>query len=272
MRAAREGREPMQSRSLSGKVAIVTGAARGTGAAIARSFVAAGARVVLGDVLHEAGDAVAKELGAAARFVPHDVTRREDWERVVASALEANGRVDVLVNNAAILHMGAIERTSEDVLRRVLDVNTVGPYLGIRAVLAPMRQQGGGSIVNVGSIDSLLGMNGISAYATSKWALRGLTKSAALELGRDGIRVNSVCPAGGNVAMYGPWMKQILGFLEETRAYSNNRGIPGEAPLEQIAEAVLFFASDASRHCTGVDLPVDGGAHAGRFIPGFNTL
>jgi 3alpha(or 20beta)-hydroxysteroid dehydrogenase len=204
--------------------------------------------------------------------VPHDVTRREDWERVVACALEANGRVDVLVNNAAILHMGAIERTSEDVLRRVLEVNTVGPYLGIRAVLAPMKRQGGGSIVNVGSIDSLLGMNGISAYATSKWALRGLTKSAALELGRDGIRVNSVCPAGGNVAMYGPWMKQILGFLEETRAYSNNRGIPGEAPPEQIAEAVLFFASDASRHCTGVDLPIDGGAHAGRFIPGFNTL
>jgi 3alpha(or 20beta)-hydroxysteroid dehydrogenase len=258
--------------SLSGKVAIVTGAARGTGAVIARCFVAQGARVVLGDVQHEAGEAVAKELGAAAAFVPHDVTRREDWERAVARALDAYGRVDVLVNNAAILHMGAIERTGEEVLRRVLEVNTVGPYLGIRAVLAPMKQQGGGSIVNVGSIDSLLGMNGISAYATSKWGLRGLTKSAALELGRDGIRVNSVCPAGGNLQMYGPWMKQIVGFIEETRAYSNNRGIPGEAPLEQIAEAVLFFASDASRHCTGVDLPVDGGAHAGRFIPGFNTL
>jgi 3alpha(or 20beta)-hydroxysteroid dehydrogenase len=254
--------------SLSGKVAIVTGAARGTGAAIARLFAEEGARVVLGDIAHEAGAAVAKKIGAAATFAPLDVTRREDWERVVAVA----GRVDVLVNNAAVLHMGTIERTPEDVLRRVLEVNTVGPYLGMRAVLAPMKRQGGGSIVNVGSIDSLLGMNGISAYATSKWGLRGLTKSAALELGRDGIRVNSVCPAGGNVQMYGPWMKQIAGFLDETRAYSNNRGIPGEAPLEQIAQAVLFFASDASRHCTGVDLPVDGGAHAGRFIPGFNTL
>jgi 3alpha(or 20beta)-hydroxysteroid dehydrogenase len=258
--------------SLSGKVAMVTGAARGTGAAIAKLFAEEGARVVLGDIQHEAGAAAAKELGAAASFAPLDVTRREDWERVVAGALADHGRVDVLVNNAAILHMGTIERTPEDVLRRVLEVNTVGPYLGMRAVLAPMKQQGGGSIVNVGSIDSLLGMNGISAYATSKWGLRGLTKSAALELGRDGIRVNSVCPAGGNVQMYGPWMKQIVGFLEETRAYSNNRGIPGEAPLEQIAQAVLFFASDASRHCTGVDLPVDGGAHAGRFIPGFNTL
>jgi len=262
----------MQSQNLAGKVALVTGAARGTGAAIAKLFVAEGARVVLGDVQHEAGEAVAQELGAAGSFVPHDVTRREDWERAVARALDAHGRVDVLVNNAAVLHMGTIERTGEDVLRRVLEVNTVGPYLGIRAVLAPMKKQGGGSIVNVGSIDSLLGMNGISAYATSKWGLRGLTKAAALELGRDGIRVNSVCPAGGNVQMYGPWLKQIVGFIEETRAYSNNRGIPGEAPLEQIAEAVLFFASDASRHCTGVDLPVDGGAHAGRFIPGFNTL
>jgi 3alpha(or 20beta)-hydroxysteroid dehydrogenase len=258
--------------SLAGKVAIVTGAARGTGAAIARVFVAEGARVVLGDVAHEAGEAVAKELGAGAVFEPHDVTRREDWERVVARALAEHGRIDALVNNAAILHMGTIERTSEDVLRRVLEVNTVGPYLGMRAVLGPMRKQGGGSIVNVGSIDSLLGMNGISAYATSKWALRGLTKAAALELGRDGIRVNSVCPAGGNFQMYGPWLKQIVGFIDETRAYSNNRGIPGEAPLEQIAQAVVFFASEASRHCTGVDLPVDGGASAGRFIPGFNTL
>jgi 3alpha(or 20beta)-hydroxysteroid dehydrogenase len=257
---------------LSGRVAIVTGAARGTGAAIAECFVAEGARVVLGDVLAEAGEQTAKRLGAAARFAPLDVTRREDWERVVADAVAAHGRLDVLVNNAAILHMGTIERTPEDVLRRVLEVNTVGPYLGMRAVLAPMKQGGGGSIVNVGSIDSLLGMNGISAYATSKWALRGLTKSAALELGRDGIRVNSVCPAGGNVQMYGPWMSRIAGFLDETRAYSSNRGIPGEAPLAQIAEAVLFFASDVSRHCTGVDLPVDGGAHAGRFIPGFNTL
>lgn len=124
----------------------------------------------------------------------------------------------------------------------------------------------------MGSIDSLLGMNGVSAYAASKWALRGLTKCAALELGRDGIRVNSVCPAGGNPAMYGPWMKQLAGFLAETRAYSANRAIPGEAPLDAIAQAVLFFASDVSSHCTGVDLPVDGGAHAGRFIPGFNTL
>jgi len=257
---------------LAGKVAIVTGAARGTGAAIARRFASAGARVVLGDLQHELGQKVASEIGGAALFLPHDVTREEDWERVVARALAEHGRVDVLVNNAAILHMGALERTSPETLRRVLEVNTVGPFLGMRAVLGPMRRQGGGSIVNVGSIDSLLGMNGISAYAASKWGLRGLSKSAAMELGRDGIRVNSVCPAGGSPEMFGPWLPAMAAFPEQIQAYSSNRAIPGQAPLEVIAEAVLFLASDASRNCAGVDLPVDGGAHAGRFIPGFSTL
>ena len=257
---------------LEGKVAIVTGAARGTGAAIARRLVLRGARVLLGDVAHEAGEAVAKSLGDAACYLPHDVTSAEQWQRIVARALADHGRIDVLVNNAAVLHLGALARTSEEVLRRLLEVNTVGPYLGMRAVLEPMRAQGGGSIVNVGSIDSQSGLNGVTAYAASKWALRGLTKSAAMELGRDGIRVNQVCPSGGNPEMFGPWLPKIAAFIEQTRAYTDDRGIPGSTPLESIADAVVFFASDASLHCTGVDLPVDGGAHAGRFIPGFNTL
>ncbi|MEZ4217343.1 MAG: SDR family oxidoreductase [Myxococcota bacterium] len=257
---------------LDGKVVLVTGAARGTGAAIAKRFVEHGAHVWLGDVAEEAGRATAASLGERAHFAPHDVTDAAAWGRVVAAALAAHGRLDVLVNNAGVLHIGTVERTEADVFRRVFEVNTVGPYLGIRAVLAPMRAQGAGAIVNVSSIDALLGMNGVSAYCASKWGLRGLTKSAATELGRDGIRVNSVCPAGGNPAMYGPWMEKLVGFLDQTRAYSNNRGLPGEASLEAIADAVLFLASDASRHCTGIDLPVDGGAHAGRFIPGFNTV
>lgn len=257
---------------LAGKVAIVTGAARGTGAAIARRFAAAGARVVLGDVQHAQGEKVAAEIGPAARYQPLDVTLERDWERAVAETLAEHGRIDALVNNAAVLHMGALERTSPDTLRRVLEVNTVGPFLGIRAVVPAMRKQGGGAIVNVGSIDSLLGMNGISAYAASKWGLRGLSKSLALELGRDGIRVNSVCPAGGSPEMYAKWIPAMAAFPEQVEAYTSNRAIPGPTPLEQIAEAALFLASDASRHCAGVDLPVDGGAHAGRFIPGFNTL
>lgn len=258
--------------SLEGRLAIITGAARGTGAAIARRFVEQGATVILGDILHAEGEETAEQLGDRAHFVPHDVTQAEAWDQIVAAALEQSDRVDVLVNNAAILHLGTLMNTSEEVLRRVLDVNTVGPYLGMRAVVPVMRRQGGGSIVNVGSVDSLIGMNGITSYCTSKWGLRGLSKSAALELGRDAIRVNSVCPAGGNVEMYGPWMSQLADFMDETLAYTQDRAIPGEVPLERIADAVCFFASDASQSCSGVDLPVDGGANVGHFIPGFNRL
>lgn len=257
---------------LRGKLAIVTGAARGTGAAIAKRMVDLGARVVLGDVLTERGHETAESLGGQARFVSHDVTDEEQWSQIVQHALAWSGRIDVLVNNAAVLHLGTILHTPPDTIRRVLDVNTIGPYLGLRAVVPTMREHGGGSIVNVGSVDSLIAMNGLSAYCASKWGLRGLSKAAALELGRDAIRVNSVCPAGGNVEMYGPWMSQLAEFMDESQAYVGNRAIPGEAPLERIADAVCFFASDASAHCTGVDLPVDGGAHAGNFIPGFNTL
>jgi len=257
---------------LGGKVAIVTGAARGTGEAIARRFVAEGARVWLGDVLDERGEKVAAELGSAARYLRHDVTSEEQWQRIVSSALAAHGRVDVLVNNAAILHLGTIAHTPIEVARRILEVNTLGPFLGLRAVVEPMRAQRGGAIVNVGSIDGMLGMNGITAYAASKWGLRGLTKAAAMELGRDGIRVNSVCPSGGGAEMYRPWAKQLANAAQDVGAYVANRGIPGNAPLDEIAAAVVFLASDEARHCTGVDLPVDGGAHAGRFIPAFNSL
>ena len=257
---------------LEGRVAIVTGAARGTGEAVARRFAAEGARVVVTDVREELGAKVAAELGDLVEFAALDVTQEDDWARVVGDVAERHGRIDVLVNNAAQLHMGPIAKTPPDVFRRIVDVNAVGPYLGIRAVVPAMQAAGAGSIVNVGSIDGLLGMNGLTAYTTSKWGLRGLTKAAALELGRSGIRVNCVCPAGGNPEMFGPWFGQISEFLEETVAYTNNRGIPGEASLETIASAVLYLASDASEHGTGIDLPVDEGAFAGHFIPGFNEL
>jgi len=257
---------------LSGRIAIITGAARGTGEAIARRFVAEGARVWLGDVLDAHGQKVAADLGSAARYVPHDVTSEEQWRRITARALEADGRIDVLVNNAAVLHIGRIGSTPPDVARRLLEVNVLGPFLGLRAVVEAMRAQGGGAIVNVGSIDGLLGMNGITAYSASKWGLRGLTKAAAMELGRDGIRVNCVCPSGGGREMFAPWANQLAGAAADVGAYLANRAIPGEAPLEEIAAAVVFLASDESRHCTGVDLPVDGGAHAGRFLPVFNSL
>lgn len=255
-----------------GKVAIVTGAARGTGAAVAERFCKEGALVMLGDVRVNAGKETAEKLGDSASFVHHDVTDSAQWAKLVERTLDAHGRIDVLVNNAGVLHQGPIENTSESDFRKLLEVNTLGPFLGIKAVVPHMREQGGGSIVNVGSIDSLAAMNGLTAYCASKFGLRGLAKAAALEVGRDGIRVNTVCPAGGNPEMYGPWMEKVAGFMEQTLAYTENRGIPGSASIGSIVDAILFLASDASRYCTGIDLPVDGGASAGCFIPGFNTL
>lgn len=257
---------------LENRVAIITGASRGVGATIAQTLAKAGARVVLSDILIESGEATAAEIGDSAIFLPLDVTRESDWSRVVERTKREFGRIDILVNNAAILHMGTIENTPPEIFRRVMEVNSVGPYLGTRAVLETMKAQQSGSIVQVASIDGLLGMNGITAYSASKWGLRGFTKSAAIELGRDGIRINSVCPAGGNHEMYGPWIEKMVSFLDQTEAYTNNRGIPGAVPAESIAKAVLYLASDASEHVTGIDLPVDGGATAGRFIGGFSTL
>ena len=259
-------------RELEARVAIVTGAARGVGLVIAERLVAAGARVVLADVLEEEGQAAANKLGAAARFSPLDVTREADWARVVDETLAADQQIDVLVNNAGVLHMGSLENTAPADFQRIMNVNAFGPFLGTRAVLSAMKAQQAGSIVHVSSIDGMLGMNGVTAYATSKWALRGLAKASALELGRDGIRVNSVCPAGGNPVMFGPWFEKMERFRDQVEFYTNNRGIPGTMPLEAIANAVLYLASDASLHVTGIDLPVDGGATAGRYIDGFNTL
>lgn len=254
------------------KVAIVTGSARGTGAAIAARLGAAGAQVVVADVRDELGRATASAIGEAATYRHLDVTDAAQWADVVDRTMEEHGRVDLLVNNAGVLHQGAIDNTSENDFRRLLEVNTLGPFLGIQAVARAMREGTGGSIVNVGSIDSLVGMNGLTAYCASKFGLRGLAKAAALELGRDGIRVNTVCPAGGNPEMYQPWMDKVVGFMDEAIAYGENRAIPGSVPVDSIVDAVMFLAGDASRHCTGIDLAVDGGATAGHFIPGFNTL
>lgn len=257
---------------LEGKVAIVTGAARGTGAAIAERFCQEGAHATLGDVRDDEGRETAERLGALASYSHLDVTSSSQWSQLVERTLAEHGRIDVLVNNAGVLHQGPIENTSEADFRKLLEVNTLGPFLGIQAVVPAMRKRSAGSIVNIGSIDSLAAMNGLTAYCASKFGLRGLAKAAALEIGRDGIRVNTVCPAGGNPEMFEPWMNKVMGFLEETIAYNENRGIPGSVPVESIVDAVVFLASDASLHCTGIDLPVDGGATAGSFIPGFNTL
>ncbi len=257
---------------LEGKVAIITGAARGTGEATARAFAREGAKVWIADVLQELGESVAKELGEAARFIHLDVTSEEKWSDAVHQIVERDGRIDVLVNNAALLHLGTLLETRADDFRRLNEVNQIGPFLGIRAVFETMKAQGGGSIVNIASVDGYLPKNGVMAYASTKFALRGLSKVAAVELGQFGIRVNSVCPEAGGVGM----VKSVLPEGIDPEAALNSdfnwpilhsqhgRGV--EERLDDIAYLVLYLASDESRSCTAADFAIDGGHSGARLM------
>jgi len=261
---------------LGGKVAIVTGAARGTGEAVARRFVAEGARVVVADVLEEAGAAVAGSLGETACFQRLDVSEAADWERGVGETLRRFGRLDVLVNNAAVLHMAAIVDTQPEDFLRVVRVNQLGTFLGVRAVVGAMRAAGGGSIVNVSSVDGLRGQNGVVAYASTKWAVRGITRVAALELGRFGIRVNAVCPEAGSAQMVAPYappgvdVAKVLPHMQPALGYQRTRSLA--ELLDDVANVILFLASDESRSCTGADFPCEGGNTAGRIVKGVAGL
>jgi len=183
-----------QRTPVAGSVVVVTGAARGQGEAEARAFVEAGARVVLTDLLEEQGREVAAELGDVVRFVRHDIADEHGWNDVAKVAESAFGGVDTLVNNAGIHRRRPIEEETSAGFRRVLEVNVLGAFLGIRTVAPLLRRRGGGAIVNVASIAGAVGMADAGAYTSSKWALRGLTRSAALELAPDGTRVNVVLP------------------------------------------------------------------------------
>src|SRR5215471_6772636 len=182
---------------LDGKVALITGGARGMGKSHVRHLVSEGARVVFGDVLDDKGAAVADGLGGqSCRYVHHDVTSEAQWATAVDAALDAFGRLDVLVNNAGVLKFATIADMTLADFRRILEVNAVGCWLGMKAVIGPMTAAGGGSIINISSVEGFAGAAGLSAYSASKFAIRGMTKAAAQELGRFGIRVNSVHPAG----------------------------------------------------------------------------
>ncbi len=243
---------------LTGKVAIVTGAARGQGEAEARLFASLGAKVVVTDVLADEGRAVAESIGSAACFVRHDVSDEDDWRVVVGTAIAEFGRLDVLVNNAAICRVFPLTEQTAEGFEQMLKVNLLGAFLGIKAVTEPMKVAGGGSIVNVSSQAGVQGLAGYSAYGASKWGLRGLSKVAAIELGPLGIRVNTVYPGMIDTPM--------IAHLEVKRGLGGHAGAPLTrvgAP-EEVAEVVAFLASDASSYMTGADLTVDGGASAGR--------
>ncbi len=250
---------------LDGKVALITGGARGMGKSHARHFVAEGARVVIGDVLDDKGAAVAGQLGPdACRYVHHDVTLADDWARAVASTLDAFGRLDVLVNNAGILRHETIEEMDLAEFRAVLDVNLVGCWLGIKAVIAPMRDAGGGSIVNISSIEGFAGAAGLSAYSASKFGIRGVTRSAAQELGQYGIRVNSVHPGGVMTSMA---LSAASSFSDlDPMAFVKSMPISRFADPVEISRLVAFLASDESSYSTGAEFVADGGILSG---PGY---
>lgn len=244
---------------LTGKVALITGAARGQGAAEARLFVACGAKVVITDVLEAEGKELADSLGDAAVFVRHDVTDAESWQAAVDTAVATFGKLNVLVNNAAIYTMKPLMETTPDELERILKVNLIGAFLGIQAVVPGMTENGGGSIVNISSQAGLEGLMNHSAYGSSKWGLRGLSKISALELGPAQIRVNSVHP--------GPIATPMVPYLTTGPGSFPTLPLERTGLPEEVAELVAFLASDASAYITGAEVTVDGGLAAGKFIP-----
>jgi 3alpha(or 20beta)-hydroxysteroid dehydrogenase len=250
---------------LAGKTAIITGGARGMGAVTAELFVANGANVVIGDILEAEGNALAEKLGDNAKFVKLDVTSESDWANAVSIA-EAMGPLNVLVNNAGILVFKAIKDQTTEEYMKVLNINLAGVYNGIRAVIEPMKKAGKGSIINISSIDGLQAKNSLSAYASSKWGMRGLSKAAAGELGHHNIRVNTVHPGGIDTAM---------GNAEElddtsVNVFYKNHPLPRVGKPIEVARMTLFLATDEASYSTGAEFIVDGGWNGGltlEFLP-----
>jgi 3alpha(or 20beta)-hydroxysteroid dehydrogenase len=235
-----------------GKVVLISGGARGQGAAEARMLVAEGAKVVIGDLREEEGRRLAAELGDAVMFVRHDVTVEAEWASAVAAA-ERLGGLHGMVNNAGIYIPGTLLETDSELFERHTRVNQFGCFLGMKAVVAAMERSGGGSIVNISSVAGLRGSPGAFAYSATKWALRGMTKAAAIDLASRGIRVNSVHP--------GPIDTDMLKVRSEEENQRRVQQVPMKrmGTSEEVARLVLYLLSDESVYVTGAEIAIDGG-------------
>ncbi|TVZ02185.1 SDR family oxidoreductase [Trebonia kvetii] len=245
---------------LDGKVALISGGARGMGAEHVRQFIAQGARVVFGDVRDDEGKALAAEVGSDGHYLHHDVTSEDEWAAAVSETVSRYGSLDILVNNAGIVRFGKIIEQAPEEFRKILDINLFGCWLGIRAVAAVMSD--GGSIVNISSVEGYAGAAGLSAYSASKFALRGLTKVAARELGPRNIRVNSVHPGG----IATPMNTDMVPDLDPDQPFVPWLPIPRWGRAAEVTRVVIFLASDAASYCTGSEVLVDGGLLTG---PGY---
>lgn len=243
---------------LDGKVALITGAARGQGATEAELFAKEGAKVIITDLQQEAVDELAnkiKENGGTALAMKQDVSNEEDWQKVVDEGIKEFGKIDILVNNAGILSFKTVTEISKSEFEKILSINTTGTFLGMKYVIPNMQKNGGGSIVNISSLSGIYGVGG-AGYNASKGAVRTLTKNAALTYGKESIRVNSVHP--GTIDT--PMLNDVLQTKESREHAASTGALPYIGQPIDVAYCVLFLASDEARFITGGEYLIDGGA------------